>query len=124
MFDQKAYWGRYRTTARGRAAIRRAQRAWDARNPESVRAKVRRHQEAKRRRVDAYKLERGCADCGYRKCAAALTFDHVRGEKRFQVAAKAGHGWERLLAEMEKCEVRCANCHAERHERVRHASAA
>lgn len=65
-----------------------------------------------RRWLDAYKVRVGCADCGYREHHAALHFDHVRGEKLLNVCnAKSIAQAE---AEIAKCEVRCANCHAVR----------
>ena len=59
----------------------------------------------------ALKLLRGCFDCGYDANADALQFDHVRGVKVMTVHAAA---WDprRMIAEINKCEVRCANCHA------------
>ena len=63
-----------------------------------------------RRWLDAYKLSKGCVDCGYKKHHAALHFDHVRGEKEINVCnAKS---IDQAKKEIEKCEVRCANCHA------------
>lgn len=56
-----------------------------------------------------YKLERGCIDCGYRANACALEFDHVRGVKVKEVSSFTSI--EAALKEIEKCEVRCANCH-------------
>lgn len=65
-----------------------------------------------RRWLDNYKLERGCVDCGYRKHNAALHFDHVEGKKIMNVCnAKS---IEQAKLEIAKCEVRCANCHAEK----------
>lgn len=61
------------------------------------------------------KLEQGCMDCGYNERPEALQFDHVRGEKRFCIAlGGASIGFERLLEEVEKCDVVCANCHSVR----------
>lgn len=63
--------------------------------------------------LDSYKISCGCIDCGYDKHPAALHFDHVRGEKKF-VICKA----KSIIAaseEIEKCDVRCANCHSIRH---------
>ena len=60
----------------------------------------------------AYKLEHGCIDCGYAENADALEFDHVRGVKVTTVTSLAGASWDRLLEEVAKCDVRCANCHA------------
>lgn len=69
--------------------------------------------EAERREAVAQiKLEAGCVDCGYRAHAAALDFDHLPGfEKRKGIADLMDHAWEIILAEITKCEVRCANCH-------------
>ena len=59
------------------------------------------------------KLSVGCADCGYREHPAALEFDHVRGEKRFNLAKVRHHtpAPTALRKELLKCEVVCSNCH-------------
>jgi hypothetical protein len=56
----------------------------------------------------------GCADCGLRDMCV-LDFDHV-GPKQANVVwlANSGCRLERLIAEIERCEVRCANCHRRR----------
>jgi hypothetical protein len=66
------------------------------------------------RYLTALKLERGCADCGYDAHPAALHFDHLPGTvKRAEVGRLRGWTtWRRLLEEIAKCEVVCANCHA------------
>jgi len=65
-----------------------------------------------RARIDAIKLESGCVDCGYCAHAVALQFDHVRGEKSFNIGNKAQSGrWEDIVEEMTKCDIVCANCH-------------
>jgi hypothetical protein len=74
--------------------------------------------------VHVYKLEHGCADCGYSKHPAALEFDHRPGEnKLFNIGEKVGsYSLEKIWAEVAKCDVVCANCHAirtvERRQRV------
>jgi hypothetical protein len=41
-----------------------------------------------------------------------LEFDHVRGTKRGNIARMLGnHSWAVIAAEIDNCEVRCANCH-------------
>lgn len=60
----------------------------------------------------AYKLAHGCVDCGYNENSEALEFDHGRGEKYKRLSRMATHSWEQIFAEIEKCEARCANCHA------------
>ena len=53
-----------------------------------------------------------CVDCG-ESDSIVLTFDHVRGEKSNDIAnmISAGGALETIIAEIEKCEVRCYNCH-------------
>jgi hypothetical protein len=62
----------------------------------------------------AYKSERGCVDCGYNENPVALQFDHVpeRGEKLFQLSLSFRYNKEKVAAEILKCDVVCANCHA------------
>lgn len=64
--------------------------------------------------IQALKLERGCTDCGYRGHPAALEFDHLPGTvKLHRIATMAsGSTKAKIDAEIAKCEVVCANCHA------------
>lgn len=64
----------------------------------------------------AYKGGR-CERCGYDKCQQALQFHHRDPNvKSFGVAAN-GHSrsWKRVKEEIDKCDLLCANCHAEIH---------
>jgi hypothetical protein len=62
--------------------------------------------------VNAIKLARGCIDCGYNKHAEALDFDHNDPTLKIaDVAAMLNHAWPKVLAELDKCVVRCACCH-------------
>ena len=65
-----------------------------------------------RRVVLEYLVEHPCVDCGLED-VRVLEFDHVRGEKTRSVCqlSFSGVGVARLLAEVEKCDIRCANCH-------------
>ncbi len=42
-----------------------------------------------------------------------LDFDHVKGDKieNVSIMINSGASLERLILEIEKCEIRCANCH-------------
>ena len=54
-----------------------------------------------------------CVDCGETD-PVVLEFDHLR-DKRFNIgSALAYRNWASIVAEMEKCEVVCANCHRRR----------
>lgn len=65
--------------------------------------------------VQSIKMQRGCADCGYNRNGVALQFDHMDGfDKKNTVSnlIRSDYGWETIMAEIDKCEVVCANCHA------------
>lgn len=58
-----------------------------------------------------YFAEHPCVDCGETD-PVVLQFDHVRGKKLFNISCELGrHSWEKTMAEIAKCDVRCANCH-------------
>jgi hypothetical protein len=62
--------------------------------------------------VIAYLRLHPCVDCGEDN-PIILEFDHVNGEKMGSVCnmISRGCGWKMIFAEMQKCEVRCCNCH-------------
>ena len=73
-----------------------------------------RYQE-RREFVDDWKLLHGCIDCGYREHACALDLDHRDPATKLKTVAEIMHAsWDKLLAEIDKCDVRCRNCHAVR----------
>jgi hypothetical protein len=54
-----------------------------------------------------------CTDCG-ESDPLVLEFDHL-GDKRFSISiGMRKKSWDAVLAEIEKCEVVCANCHRKR----------
>jgi hypothetical protein len=55
-----------------------------------------------------------CLDCGGKFHYSAMQFDHVRGEKKFAIslAMSTTYSKERVLEEIAKCDLVCANCHA------------
>ncbi len=59
-----------------------------------------------------YLVTHPCIDCG-EKDPIVLEFDHVRGNKLMEVARMVHNGWpwHKITLEIEKCDVRCANCH-------------
>ncbi len=63
--------------------------------------------------INNYKMEKGCADCGYKEHREALDFDHVTEEKNFALGGHKAHcmGWDKIKYEISICEVVCANCH-------------
>ena len=69
----------------------------------------------RRRALDKIKLIVGCMKCGYRKHPAALQFDHRNpANKKFNVGNSSTRNWQTMLGEIAKCDILCANCHAEK----------
>lgn len=102
-------------------------------NPEDARQRSRRHYEANKADYKARSLQYGrkqrallrsivqaakdvpCTDCGIQYPYYVMQFDHT-GDKNFTIGvyARQALGAQRLIEEIAKCEVVCANCHAER----------
>ena len=59
-----------------------------------------------------YLREHPCVDCGFSNMIC-LEFDHVRGKKSKNVSDMLARNftWEKIQAEISKCDVVCANCH-------------
>jgi hypothetical protein len=59
-----------------------------------------------------------CCDCGYKKNISALEFHHLDPEKKsfgIDLRKCSCAKWDRLVEEVKKCVLICANCHRERH---------
>lgn len=78
---------------------------------------VARHRRKKKEWAIEYKGGK-CQNCGYNKCAAALTFHHRESDKKeFGFAQSTGfcRSYAKLKKELDKCDLLCANCHTELH---------
>lgn len=66
-----------------------------------------------RKRLFEYLYNHPCVDCGHSDFRV-LEFDHTGEDKTDGVARLVANGycWATILKEIEKCEVRCRNCHA------------
>ena len=58
-----------------------------------------------------------CVDCGFSGSVCALHFHHLNShEKSFDIGHNLeNYSLDRLEAEVDKCALLCANCHAARH---------
>ena len=76
-------------------------------------------QRGKKRRSGLIELLGGqCEICGYKKNTAALVFHHKNpDEKLISLSMRhcSNSSMERLLIEVVKCRLLCANCHTELH---------
>ncbi len=61
-----------------------------------------------------------CVKCGYDRCAAALQFHHRDPSKKEFSISRSGNtrSIARALEEIKKCDLFCANCHAEVHAEI------
>jgi hypothetical protein len=77
----------------------------------------RRRQEELRKWFHDLKRNIPCADCGAHFHPVAMEWDHLPGQKKFREVSNLFRGTpskRRLVEEIAKCELVCANCHAVR----------
>jgi len=57
-----------------------------------------------------------CISCGYNKCPDVLEFHHKDAEtKEFDWKKLRQMSWDKVIKELDKCDMLCANCHREKH---------
>ena len=109
----------YKNVADERAAARRRYGRNDAIREDLVKRKSE-VRDRNRAYVNKIKTEAPCADCGVSYPPYVMQFDHLGEDKDRDIATltRSPVSLARLMVEIAKCEVVCANCHAERtHER-------
>jgi len=62
-----------------------------------------------------------CVDCGITLLPNKMEFDHVRGDKLFELGNTRNKSRtdEEIQNEIAKCDIRCKSCHRMRHYRIR-----
>lgn len=60
-----------------------------------------------------------CERCGYSKCIGALEFHHINpAQKDFSISHVKSYAFSQTIKdELNKCNLLCANCHREEHEK-------
>ncbi len=96
-----------------RQLVRRSLRGKPDPSPELTRK--RRYWRAHAAMLDGLK-QQPCADCGLRFPACVMDFDHRDpATKRYTISRMIGRaGNARIMAEVDKCDIVCANCHRDR----------
>lgn len=98
-YDQKRYWANIeKSRAHGRAQYRKYKLA-------------RLHSQVQRRFMIQSIKSQPCMDCKKTYSVVCMDFDHVRGEKKFDLSHSLSYPIETILKEIEKCDIVCANCH-------------
>jgi hypothetical protein len=96
--------------------LRAYRRKWYALNRAHAKEKV----ESRRREIDRWfrEIKSGlkCSKCPENH-PGCLQFHHRGADKEVNVSRAVGDGWskERILKEISKCDVLCANCHNKLH---------
>lgn len=73
---------------------------------------MRRQWREKKDKIDELKRN-PCMDCGNTFPTCAMQFDHRPGEvKKFRLGQSSNRSWSTIEAEIAKCDLVCANCHA------------
>jgi len=88
-----------------------------AKHREEVKRKAYERRQAVQKQLAEYKATKACERCGFAH-PAVIDFHHRNPtEKRSTVSAMVTNGfpWYRILEEIAKCEVLCANCHRIEH---------
>jgi 5-methylcytosine-specific restriction endonuclease McrA len=65
--------------------------------------------------ISAYKLKQGCSECGYNDNSDALHLDHLPQYDKISGLSQMVSdrvSWDKIEAELAKCQVLCANCHS------------
>lgn len=78
-------------------------------------------QERKKERIEYIRFLKSvpCSDCGKEYPWWIMQFDHVRGKKLNNLSEMSYNGVDKINEEALKCDVVCANCHADRtHKRI------
>jgi hypothetical protein len=93
------------------------QKKWYQKNKAIQIARNEQNKKNKKEKIKKYKEERGCSRCG-EKHISCLQFHHKNpNEKESDINSliKRNLSIEKIMIEIEKCEVICANCHFKHH---------
>lgn len=93
-----------------------AQARYFQENKDRLREVQNRKRNLMRRKIQEIKAETPCRDCGESFPHYIMQFDHLpRFKKAFTIGTTSNApSMDALLAEIDKCEIVCANCHAHR----------
>jgi hypothetical protein len=84
---------------------------WRRRNPEISR-RLALEAQAKRKAIVNELKARPCMDCGIQYPPYVMEFDHLDYSTKIDAVSRLlMHSLPKVLAEIEKCEIVCSNCH-------------
>ena len=93
--------------------VKQRSKEWAQNNKDLANKYTKNNRDTRREFLDVIKLERGCAICGYNEHPRALQFDHIDPkQKNFTISSALTCSMDKLLTELDKCRILCANCHS------------
>lgn len=103
-------------TTRSKEANKTYFRKWYNANKAIQFTRIKDRQRRIRDQVAAYKATLKCSACD-ESHPACLDFHHIDGTKEINVSGAYTKGWsfDRIMKEISKCKVLCANCHRKIH---------
>jgi hypothetical protein len=108
----------YKDKSREREYKRSWNKSYYLNNTENEKNRTRKRKQGLRKWFNEYKKTLSCSKCGETH-SSCLEFHHNRaGEKDFMISdsiERRGFSKEKILAEIGKCTVLCANCHRKHH---------
>jgi hypothetical protein len=94
---------------------REAQHRYYLENKRKYREASRKKNNLIRRKIIELKTGKKCKDCGIKYPYYVMDFDHIKGEKKFNIGNSVSNmTMKTFLEEVEKCEIVCSNCHRHR----------
>lgn len=89
---------------------------WYWKNREKRILQIRKYQNKIKFFIRKYKIEKGCKNCS-ENYWACLEFHHREKNKEFNIGRIQAKGWgmEKIMIELNKCDVLCSNCHRKLH---------
>ena len=91
-------------------------------NSQNVLAAKKARKSSNRAYIDEYKVQQGCQRCGYSASPIGLDLHHRNpSEKDLKISKANSYSRERLIRELEKCDVLCAICHRLVHDELSYA---
>ena len=106
----------FKDASRRKSYQKKYHEGWYAQNGDHRRQQVRDRRRKLKQRYREYKETLSCCECGHsgKDNAWSLDFDHLNPDDKVVSVSHlvtSGYGWERIMEEIEKCQVLCANCH-------------
>lgn len=95
---------------------KKAKREWYLRNKELTNSRSRRDREIRKEKIRKIKESSPCTDCNIFYPYWVMHFDHLGNDEKIDTINNllVTVSMEKVLDEIKKCELVCANCHATR----------